>query len=126
MDQLESWQDLRFDNNTLTRNAGLLVVFLAILVSVQGNSLWRLLTFILHPKPSKGPRDGLHYQQKAFYETCNPRNYIMATDGHRASVEDGLQMAVSEIFATDIHRTRQSRSLLCCEGTYRGGSKDSW
>ncbi|KAF1969458.1 hypothetical protein BU23DRAFT_601556 [Bimuria novae-zelandiae CBS 107.79] len=63
-----NWSRGRYDGGTMTltpRNAGILVAFLAIFVSVAGDSLWRIIAFILHQRRvARDPRDGLHYQQQ--------------------------------------------------------------
>jgi hypothetical protein len=63
-----NWSRGKYNGATITltpRNAGVLVAFLAIFVSVAGGSLWRIIAFVLHQRRvAKGPRDGLHYQQQ--------------------------------------------------------------
>ncbi|KAL1605012.1 hypothetical protein SLS60_004555 [Paraconiothyrium brasiliense] len=63
-----NWSRGKYDGATMTltpRNAGLLIAFLAIFVSVAGGSLWRIIAFVLHQRRvAKEPRDGLHYQQQ--------------------------------------------------------------
>lgn len=57
------------DGSTITltpRNAGILVAFLAIFVSVAGGSVWRIIAFLVHQRRvTKSPKDGLHYQRQA-------------------------------------------------------------
>lgn len=63
-----NWSRGKYDGATITltpRNAGILVAFMAIFVSVAGGSLWRIIAFVLHQqRVAKDPRDGLHYQQQ--------------------------------------------------------------
>ncbi|KAK7192149.1 hypothetical protein PSPO01_01721 [Paraphaeosphaeria sporulosa] len=63
-----NWSRGKYGGATITltpRNAGILVAFLAIFVSVAGGSLWRIIAFFLHQRRvAKDPRDGLHYQQQ--------------------------------------------------------------
>ncbi|KAF2438967.1 hypothetical protein P171DRAFT_436343 [Karstenula rhodostoma CBS 690.94] len=63
-----NWSRGKYDGATITltpRNAGILVAFLAIFVSVAGGSFWRIIAFVLHQRRvAKDPRDGLHYQQQ--------------------------------------------------------------
>ncbi|KAJ4355598.1 uncharacterized protein N0V89_003618 [Didymosphaeria variabile] len=63
-----NWSRGKYNGGTITltpRNAGILIAFLAIFVSIAGGSLWRIIAFILHQRRvAKDPRDGLHYQQQ--------------------------------------------------------------
>lgn len=63
-----NWSRGKYNGATITltpSNAGILVAFLAIFVSVAGGSLWRIIAFIVHQQRlAKSPRDGLHYQQQ--------------------------------------------------------------
>ena len=69
-----NWSRGRYDGGTITltpRNAGILVAFLAIFVSVAGGSLWRIIAFVLHQRRvARDPRDGLHYQQQVILKNA--------------------------------------------------------
>ena len=58
---------------TSTTTGAILVALLALFIQFTGSRLWRILRFTLHQiRVSKGPQDGLYYQQQVILRNFSP------------------------------------------------------